>query len=172
MKSKKILIAVLAAVLLGTAVFAAAVGFRQPETKSGAFYQKLADRMDITVENTAFTLVWDEEGDNAFELPLTVTLKKTEPDFYAKLLGITVEGLEADALEIADVSGKGALTKDGVLLPVENGEAVPLTYSVKVRFTAESDEALSPTLVLHYISGMTEGTADERYLEIPLEITF
>ena len=117
MKSKKIVIAVLAAVLLGTAVFAAAVGFRQPETKSGVYYRKLVDRMDITVENTAFALSWEENGDNAFELPLTLTLRKTEPDFYAKLLGVSVEGLSLDALEIADATGNGALTRDGVLLP-------------------------------------------------------
>ena len=134
--------------------------------------RKLVDRMDITVEPTVFSFDPAAAEDGAYELETTVTLTKTEPDFYARLLDISIEGLDLDSLSVADATGGGALKKNGVFLPVADGKAVPLTLTVTARFQAAGSEDLSPTLVLHYRAGMTADMADERYLEIPLTVTF
>ena len=172
MKTKKIRFTVLLALLLAIVTAGAVIATRTPREATGAFVRKLVDRMDITVENTAFSFDPDASEDGTFELETTVTLTKTEPDFYARLLDISVEGLDLDSLSVADATGAGALKKGGVFLPVEDGKAVPLTLTVTARFQADGETALSPTLVLHYRSGMTADAADERYLEIPLTVTF
>ena len=172
MKTKKIRFTVLLALLLAIVTAGAVIATRTPREATGAFVRKLVDRMDITVENTVFSFDPDAAEDGTFELETTVTLTKTEPDFYARLLDISVEGLDLDSLSVADATGAGALKKGGVFLPVEDGKAVPLTLTVTARFQADGETALSPTLVLHYRSGMTADAADERYLEIPLTVTF
>lgn len=174
MNKKKLWAALLAAVLLISAatVTVLALAGKKPEAQSGEYYRKTVDRMDIALSPTHFVFDKETGGAEAFSLPLTLTLQKTEADFYCKLLGVEVEGLTPDAVTVVDETGDGPLTKDGVFLPVRDGKAVPLTLSVTVDFTAEPADALSPSLVLHYVSGLTKETADERYLAIPLQLTF
>lgn len=162
----------MAAILLVSTVTVIAFAGKKPTAQSGEYYRTIIDRMEITLSPTRFSFGRETDGAESFSLPLTLTLKKTEADFYCKLLGVEVEGLTPDAVTVVDETGNGPLTKDGVFLPVRDGEAVPLTLSVTVDFTADSADALSPSLVLHYVSGLTKETADERYLAIPLEISF
>ena len=168
------LIAVLGALLalLLTAGAVCAAVLRSPEKAEGSYYRGIIDRVNVEVSPTRFVFASSEAQDETLVCELVLKLSKTEGDFYGRLLDLDVEGLDYDALQIADGSGEGTLSRDGALLPVDkNGAPQPLTLCLTLTFPRPEAE-VKPVLSLHLISGMSRETADERFLEIPLEFEF
>ena len=165
-----ILGAVLALLLTAGAVCAAVL--RSPEKAEGSYYRGILDRVNVEVSPTRFVFASPEAQDETLVCELTLKLSKTEGDFYGKLLDLDVEGLDYDALQISDETGGGTLSKNGAFLPVDkDGAPQPLTLRLTLTFPRPETQ-VSPVLSLHLLSGMSEGTADERFLEIPLEFVF
>ena len=172
MKRKTLTILLLAAALIALplAVFAAN-SLLSPKTSSGGYRREIVDRVDVCVDKTSFTFQAEGEGEQLCQAAFTLTIQKTEPDFYVLLDDLYVEGVNADSVEfLCETPGFSDAAPGGLPLPVKNGAPVPLTYRVLISFRATPSDELAPSLCVELTSGLTAQTADPRLLRIPLEI--
>ena len=142
-----------------------------PTEKKGGYYHTLVDRVDVSADYTEFTFVQPKNAADACELKFLLTVKKCEPDLYARLDDVELMNLTYEsATFLCTTRGQETALPQGVLLPVENGASVPLTWEVTIngRFNARGD--YSASLRIHYTSGLTMESADSRILDVPLTI--
>lgn len=159
--------------LLGITVGAFAIaGGKKPTSQSGGFYNPVADRMEISVENTDFVLKKASSSSERYTVSLNLSVKKTQSDFYAMLNSFTLSGLAYENIVFTalndDTKGK---TTDSLVLPVKNGEPVLLKWQVDITFSVVNKGVYKPTITLDYTSGMTPSSAQQKLTEIPLSIT-
>ena len=169
MRNRKLalLLSAVFVLLIPPGVFAAKTLLR-PKSAAGGYYRDIVDRLEITVDRTAFTF----QGGGAMQAELTLTLQKTEADFYALIDAVDVAGLEYDSLElICETPGIDPALPENMLLPVRDGESAPLQWKLLLTFTADAPATLTPVLEVSYTSGLTAETADGRLLQIPLTLT-
>ena len=170
MKRKTVLIfifLIIAGVITAVTVIAA----NRPQESAGQFERDVIDRVRFQVENTDFTLIKSGDEPEEYEITFSLTAEKTEPDFYAILHSVDLEGLEYDSLIFQSDSNENNVPID-LPLPAENGKTVPLQWTVKLLFTSEKKAPVDFSLVIRYSSGITENTADTHILKIPMHITF
>ena len=167
---RKALILIMAAVLLIAAVFTA-IAVTRPSAGEGQYHRDIIDRVVFSVDPTHFSFVKTEQGDGTCELEFTLTAKKTEADFYAVLHTAELEGLDYESMIFQTAAGDAYAPQD-LMLPAENGKAVPVTWTVRVRLASAAALNTDFSLVLRYTSGMTQETAEEHVLRIPMQIVF
>ena len=172
MKRKRILILLLAAALVTLPLGVLAAGsLLTPKKTAGGYRREIVDRIEATADATEFTFKAEEEGGQAFQAALTLTLKKTEADFYVLLDDLYLEGFDADSVEfLCETPGFADAAPGGLALPVQNNAPAELRYRVLITFRAEPPAEYAPALCVEFTSGMSEQTADAHLLRIPLKI--
>lgn len=168
---RKIALISLFLLLIGSITAVAVIAANRPSESKGQYERDVIDRVRFQVENTDFTLVKSNNGPEEFEISFTLTAEKTEPDFYAVLHSVDLEGLEYDSLIFQSASDESNAPND-LPLPAENGKTVPLQWTVRSLFTSENNASVDFSLVIKYTSGITESTADTHIIKIPMHITF
>ena len=168
---QKILIAVFSVVLLAAALVTA-LAVSGTSEKTGDYKRDIVDRVSFYADATQFSFVRSENADEVYELGFQLTAEKTEADFYALLHSAELDGLDYDTMVFQSATGENLLPEE-LPLPAENGNAIPVQWTVRVRFPAPEDQnTVDFSLVLNYTSGMTPDTAEEYILKIPMRITF
>lgn len=170
MKRKIALISIFL-LLIGGITAVTVLAANRPSRSAGQFERDVLDRIRFQVENTDFTLKKTGTGPEEFEIAFTLTAEKTEPDFYAVIHCIDLEGLEYDSLIFQSNSNENNVPSE-LPLPAENGKTVPLQWTVRAFFTTENKAPIDFSLVINYTSGITESVADTHILKIPMHITF
>ena len=162
-----VLICVLLVILIPVSVLAVS-GMKSGDTATGTFERKIIDRINIAVTGTEFELKKADGG--KYVISFTFKAEKTEPDFYAMLNSLDVEGLDYESIVFSPLNDNCSGNElSGSVLPVKNGKTVPIEYRADVTFSSAKTK-LSPVLVLVYTSGMTQLTSDMHRLEIPLSV--
>ena len=169
MKRKALIIAA-AAVLLAAAVFTV-FAVSRPAKSEGGYERDIIDRVRFSVDNTQFSLLKPETENTLCELEFTLRAEKTEADFYAVLHSAEFEGLDYETVVFQTAAGDNYVPQE-MPLPAENGKTVPVEWTVRVRFPAGEADGIGFSLVLNYTSGITQETAEEHILKIPMQITF
>ncbi len=147
------------------------VGGKKPTVESGSFENLIADRIEITVENTEFTLTKSKDSAEQFTLTLFLSAKKTQADFYAminsfRLSSIAYDNIVFTALN-SETEGK---TLDSLLLPANNGEPETLKWQVDITLTVSGRGTYESAIMLDYTSGMNKHSAQQKIMEIPVII--
>ena len=154
----------------------AAVGIKNgkaPRSQSGSFSRQIVDRIDFSVENTAFQLNKSETGPEDYTISFYIAAQKTQADFYARIDSVRINGLTYDNIVFVPQNDNcDGLTLNDLLLPVINGEPAEVKWRADLTFTAADATPLSPVVEIIYTSGLSLQTADTHLLEIPLSITF
>ncbi len=168
-KTNKIVIAV-AAIVLITVFCAVAAAVHKPAENGGSFVQEITDRMRFTVSPTAFTFAPPEE-DAPLEFRFTLTAEKNEADFYAVIHSVTLTGADYESVRFQTESGTDNAVPQELVLPAENGKAQEIRWVVTVRLPADAAGENAFELAIDYTSGITQETADEHILTVPLNVT-
>ena len=160
-----------AALILIAAAVTTVIAVTHPAGSSGRYDRDIIDRVRFTVQDTDFTLAKTTDGPETFELSFRLTAQKTEADFYAVLHSVEIEGLTYDSMIFQTASGDVYLPEE-MPLPAEGGRPVPVEWTVRLVFTAQTADSADFDLVLSYTSGVTQETADGHVLKVPMHITF
>ncbi|MBQ7688709.1 MAG: hypothetical protein IJT27_05790 [Clostridia bacterium] len=170
-KRLAILFSALLAVAIPAGVYAAKTLIK-PTAVAGGYYSDIVNRVEISADNTAFTFRKTEAGTQTFQAAVTLSLKKCEADFFARLDDLNVSGMDYDTLIfLCKTPGLENAVPQDLYLPAENEESIPLTYEILLTFSSDAAGKYDPVLEIEFTSGLTEATADERLLQIPLTIT-
>ncbi|MBQ6022118.1 MAG: hypothetical protein IJL25_04230 [Clostridia bacterium] len=168
-KTNKIVIAITAELLI--AVFCAvAAAVHKPAETDGSFVQEITDRVRFTVSPTAFTFAPPEE-DEPLEFRFTLTAEKNEADFYAVIHSVTLTGANYESVRFQTESGADNAVPHQLVLPAENGKAQEVRWEVTVRLPADAAGTNAFELAIDYTAGITQETADEHILTVPLKVT-
>lgn len=172
-KHKILIICTCIILLLGIGITSIAiVGGKKPEVVSGGYKSRIVDRLDITVENTDFTLKKSKENAEQFTLTLYFSAKKTQADFYAVINSFTLSDIAYDNIVFTalneETQGK---TLDSLALPAKDGEPQLMKWQVDITLSVVGKGTYSPNILIDYTSGINEGSSQNKLLEIPLTIT-
>ncbi len=173
-KAKKITALLSVIILLAGISFTvgAIVGGKKPSVQSGEFENRIADRIEITVENTDFVLKKTESGAETFTLTCFLTAKKTQADFHAMI----------DSLEFTDIAYDNIVftalnetsenkTLDSLILTATEGSPDTYRWQVDITLSVIGKGVYNSALKIAYTSGITEKTAQSKVMEIPIKIT-
>ncbi len=174
MKNKKaltIIVSVLLAIAVSVSVFAIAGG-KKPSVQQGNFKNLIADRLEITVENTDFILKKSSSSPETFTLTFFLYVKKTQGDFYGKINDCTLSGITYSSMVFTALN---SVSKDKVLksMPLTSTDGIPDEYrwQVDVTVSVKDSAVFDCALELDCTSGMTEASAQQKIFEIPITIT-
>ncbi|MCR5041952.1 MAG: hypothetical protein K6C36_07655 [Clostridia bacterium] len=167
MNKKRIIAAVLAVVLcaaLGAGAWAAARAKKVADSRSESLF---LSRIDARIEPAEFTVA--SAGECA--LDFTLTVKKNEPDFYARVDSVAVEGLNVGTLTVTpDPGNPGGSAING--LELSAGEEGPFEYRFSVSAAVSADKLPARAkLVLYVTSGLTYSSASSSRVELGLTLT-
>ena len=168
-KTNKIVIAI-AAVLLIAAFCAVAAAVHKPAETGGSFVQEITDRVRFSVSPTAFTFA-PPEADEPLEFQFTLTAQKNEADFYAVIHSVTLTGANYESIRFQTESGGENAVSQELVLPAENGKAQEVRWVVTVRLPADAAGENAFELAIDYTAGITQETADEHIITVPLNVT-
>ena len=142
---------------------------QKPVESTGGYYHTLVDRVDVSADHTEFTFQKPDSPGDPCEITFLLTVKKCEADLFARLDSIGINGISyQNAAFFCETQGLENTVPERLLLPVSNGECIPLTWRVSVTASFPSKGDYTASLQLNYTSGLTEESADSRMLEIPL----
>ncbi len=174
-KKAKILTALVSVIVLlagiSITVFSVAGG-KKPAVQSGNFANTIADRIEITVENTEFVLKKSSDKAESFTLTMFISAKKTQPDFYAVLDSIELTSLAYDNI-VYTAKSEAAENKTVNSLPLTstNGEADIFSWQTDITLSVLGKGVYNSVLKISYTSGITKNTAQSKFMEIPIKIT-
>ena len=145
---------------------------KRPESVSGKFENLTADRIELILENTDFVLKKSSDGVEAYTLSFFLSAKKTQGDFYAVINSFTVSDIAYDNLvftALTDVAeGK---TFDSLVLTSTDGEPDLYKWRVDMTLNILGKGEYSPVIRIDYTSGVTEGSSQRKFVDVPLNIT-
>lgn len=148
------------------------VGGKKPTVEAGSFENLIADRIEIKVENTEFTLKKSTDSPEQFTLTLFFSAKKTQPDFYAMINSFSLKDLSYDNIVFTALNDETEeKTLDYLLLPANNGEPEEMKWQVDITLTVAGKGTYESAIKLDYTSGMNKNSAQQKIMEIPLKIT-
>ena len=166
---KKIITALLAVILVvGIAVTAVALVYKNAEETAGSTASAVVDRVNFTFAPTQqrFTL---GESENGYVAEVLFTAEKTEPDFYAVLHGLTVSGINSVRTEIAPAADSTLnVPLAEAILPVVDGKPAALQWKILIYFTAGGSGTFSPEITVDFTSGVKKEAADRHLYTVPL----
>lgn len=154
--------------VVATAVTAAAIFYGQARTAEGASRSETVDRVNFTFEGIRQRF---QATDGAYVAEIRFTAEKTEPDFYAVMNELTLDGMDFDRLEIVPEPESGGLPFVSAQLPVADGKPTPAVWNIRIYFHASAGQTLRPSLSVDFTSGVKEQAASRRIFEQPLEFT-
>ena len=166
---KKKTLILLLAVLLG-AFACVALAVRLPARTDGRYERDIIDRVRFTVEPTTFELTEEKEAE-FYDLQFVLCAQKTEADFYAVLHSVTLQGIAYQSIVFQNLNEGHSEPPAETPLPAEDVAPVEMRWQATVRIAAAQLENAEISLLLRYTAGMTEQTADEHILTVPLQLT-
>ncbi|MBR3767127.1 MAG: hypothetical protein IKL10_02685 [Clostridia bacterium] len=174
LKKHKIAMLIVSVILLiGITVSAVAtVGGKKPSVQSGSFENLIADRIEVTLENTDFTLNKSSSDTETFTLTFYLTMKKTQADFYALINNFTFSDISYDNIVFTALNEKTQdKTLNDLFLTAQNGEPDTFKWQVDVTLSVKDAGKYTSLIKIDYTSGMTQNTATQKLMEIPITIT-
>ncbi len=162
-----LLLAVVIAISVPLGVYAVKNGIA-PTSSSGGYFSAVADRMDFSLDKTEFTFTKTADGVQTFLLTTTLTLKKGEPDIYAFIDSVDIAGMNCNyVLFTPDTENGDESTPEDLVIRTDR----ELRWNVEISVDIAAKTQISPELTIDFASGLTEDTADEHRMSIPLKIT-
>lgn len=173
MKRKKWGILLLCVCLIGALLITGAAVTKYKYTSaSGEAVSKMIHRVNIDVSATEFTFR-DIGDDGMLTCTLTVSIEKTEPDFYGVLNSITLSGQEFGyVLYTAGRNNGSAALPENLTLPSDESGVYPLTW--EITFTVpyqEGQNAYEAALAFDYTTGVKTNVTQRYHTEFPITIT-
>lgn len=173
MKHRKLLTAIICLALTGILVVSGtAVVKYKFRASSGETVSETINRVNITVSATEFTFASPDKN-GMLECRATVSIEKTEPDFYGKLNSITLSGAEFGyVMYTAGKDNGNAHLPENVLLPSDTASTQPLVW--EIAFTVPYEEGRNEyevSLDIDYTTGVKTNLAQKYYKGIPIKIT-
>ncbi len=173
MKRKKLLTIGLCLIIAGIMMItgAAVTGYKY-SSASGEKVSNTLNRINYTVSATQFTFRQADKN-GMLECRATVSIEKTEPDFYGKLNSITLSG--ADFGYVMYTAGKNngdALLPENVMLPAKDGKVFPLEW--EIAFTVPYEEGRTEyevSIDINYTTGVKTNLTQKYLTSIPVTIT-
>lgn len=169
MKRKKLLTAGICLILISSLIITAAAVVKYKFTSSsGDTVYQTVNRVDINVSATEFTYN-DVDEDGMLTCTTTVSIRKTEPDFYGQLHSITVSG--ADFGYTVYTAGKhngNAILPEEVALPSEKPLEWKITFTVPY---VQGQNTYDLSLDLNYTTGLKVNTTQRYLTSIPVKLT-
>lgn len=173
MKRKKWLIAALCLCIISTLMITSAAVVKYKFTSSsGNTVLKTVNRVDIEVSDTAFTFN-KADKDGLLVCTTTVSIKKTEPDFYGALNSITLEGQNFQyTLFTAAKDNPTADLPENLILPVNDNEPSPLEWEITFAFPYEEGKKnYDISLNIDYTTGIKTNVTQRYQTTIPITVT-
>lgn len=173
MKHRKMLIAALCLILVSALMI---TGFAVTKYKftssSGETVSQYINRVNINVSATEFTFSRPDEN-GMLECRTTVSIEKTEPDFYGLLHSITIGGTETGPVVFTAGKDNGnALLPEEVFLPVNEDGTYPLTWEIAFSIPYEDGKTTyEATLDFNYTTGVKTNLTQRYMTSIPVTIT-
>lgn len=173
MKRKKLFITAVCLIIISALVItAAATAIYKYNSASGAEEQLIARRVNITVSQTDFTYK-NVDADGMLSCTTTVSIEKTEPDFYGMLHSITVSGAEFGyTIYTAGKNNGDAVLPEEVALPSDDSGTYPLEWDIS--FTVPYEEGKNSydiDLIFNYTTGLKPNTTQRYQTTVPLTLT-
>ncbi len=174
MKRKKIIIAVISAVIVCVLVItAAAVTKTKYTSASGSFSSLVVNRVNIEVENTEFT--FDEPEDDGYLYCITtVSIEKTEADFYGKIDSITLEGQEFGYIiyTAGENNGDGAQLPQDILITACADDDAPMEWEIAYTVPyVQGQSTYDVTLNINYATGVKTNVTQSYLTSVPITVT-
>ena len=172
MKHKKLLITGISLLLVSILVISGtAITKYKFTSSSGETVSKLINRVNITVSATEFNFR-RADADGMLECRTTVSIEKTEPDFYGILHSITVGGCETGyVMYTAGPENGSALLPEDVILPTDGNETTPLSW--EITFTIPYEEGKTEydaSIDFVYTTGVKTNVTQQYMTSIPVKI--
>lgn len=173
MKRKKLLTIGIVLIILGIlAITTSAVVKYKFTSSSGETVSQVINRVNIEVSATEFTFS-KADKDGMLECRTTVTIEKTEPDFYGRLDSITLSGAEFGyTMYTAGKENGDALLPQNVTLPSNENGVYPLEW--EIAFTVPYEEGKTDyniSLDINYTTGVKTNLTQQYQTSIPITIT-
>ena len=159
--------------IIGITVTAFSVGNgKNPSVQAGEYQNLIADRIEITVKNTDFRIKKTTDSAETYTLTLTLSAKKTQPDFYAVINDLTISGVAYDNVVFTALTRAAEnKTLKNLTLTSTNGEADLFSWQIDATMTFSGKGVYNATLNIDFTSGITRDTAVQKLTEIPITIT-
>ncbi len=158
--------------ILGITVSAIGVNMgKKPAVQAGKFENLIADRIELTVENTEFQIKKASTSAETFTLTFYLSAKKTQADFYAELNSFSINNIAYDNIVFTALT-PAAENKTISDLTLTATEGVPdeFRWEADVTMTFSGKGVYTANLNIIYTSGMTAATAQQKLFEIPILI--
>ncbi len=173
MKHKKLLTAGLCLILAGILMITGASAVRNKYISSaGETVSEIVNRVNISVSATEFVFR-NADKNGMLECRTTVSIEKTEPDFYGMLHSITIGGCETGyVMYTAGKDNGDAILPEEVLLPVKDNAVSPLEW--EVTFTVPFEEGkteYTASIDFNYTTGLKPELKQRYMTSIPVTIT-
>ncbi len=173
MKNRKMLIAAVCIILVSTLMITgAAITKYKFTSSSGETVSEYVNRVNINVSATEFTFSRADEN-GMLECRTTVSIEKTEPDFYGLLHSITIGGTETGAVIYTAGKDNGtAILPEEVFLPVNEDGAYPLTWEIAFSIPYEDGKTIyEATIDFNYTTGVKTNLTQRYMTSIPVTVT-
>lgn len=158
---------VVLAVGIPTGVYAVKNG-TSPTSSAGGYFSAIVDRVDITLSKTDFSFTKTQDGTQTFLLTAELTIKKGEPDIYACIHSVDVNGAKCNYVLFTPGAENGSEAAPNELIL---RSAEKRTWNVEISVDIAAKTTITPELTIDFSSGLTQETADEHLTSIPLNIT-
>ena len=173
MTRKKILTIGIILILISTLLITGtAVARNKFTSSSGEKISNIINRVSNSVSATEFTFS-EPDKNGMLECRATVSIEKTEPDFYGKLNSITLSGAEFGyVMYTAGKDNGDAHLPENVLLPSDTASTQPLVW--EIAFTVPYEDGKNDyevSLDIDYTTGVKTNLAQKYYKGIPIKIT-
>lgn len=173
MKRKKILTTVICLCILSVLVITAtATAIYKFSSASVSEEQLIAKRVNINVSQTDFTYK-NVGADGMLNCTTTVSIEKTEPDFYAMLHSITLSGAEFGyTLYSAGKNNGDSVLPEEIALPSDNNGVYPLEWDISFTVPYEEGKNIYEIdLIFNYTTGLKPNTTQRYQTTVPLTLT-
>ena len=172
-KHKRFLIVISCILLTAVTLTVFAVNnSKKPESVSGKFENLTADRIELIIENTDFTLKKSSDGVEAYTLSLFFSARKTQGDFYAVINSFTVSDVAYYNLVFTALTDAAEeKTLDALVLTSTDGEPDLYKWRVDMTLSILGKGEYNPVIRIDYTSGVTEAASQRKFIDVPLKIT-
>lgn len=166
--------------ILISCVLLIAVGFtvfavnnqKKPESVSGKFENLTADRIEIMLENTEFKLKKTSDSAEEYTISFFFSAKKTQGDFYALINSFKISDIAFDNIVFTALTDAAeGKTLDKLKLTATDGEPDLFRWRVDLTLSIAGKGEYNPVIMIDYTTGMTENSAQRKFIEIPVTIT-
>lgn len=173
MNRKKLLTAGIVLILVSILVITGtAVVKNKFISSAGEKVQNIINRINYTVSATEFTFK-EADKNGMLECRMTITIEKTEPDFYGMLHSITINGADFGyTMYTAGKNNGDAALPEEVMLPTGENGVYPLEW--ELTFTVPYEDGKNTynlSLDIDYSTGVKANLQQRYNACVPVTIT-